>query len=353
MSNITKIIFLILSIFNLLNIVINSKVAPNDTCRILALEGGGDKGAYQVGVINALIKNLNSTDVQWDVVSGISAGTLNGLGMALFPKGQEKEASDLLNEVWLGFTGKQDILSQKIPIPIIGPILGPVLGVFYGESLYNSNPLRKLLEKILKGKKIQRSYNIGATSIRTGEYLRLTDLTTKNIVEAALASSAVPGIFPPVHYGNDTFVDGGVSYFFDLTGAIQICKDKGFENEQIVMDLILCGYATLDVLPKKITTIDILMQTFDILMKNYKARDLLKAITVYPGVKFRYIVGPSEPISSGVPLNFEPKDIRHSIAVGEKDGKDMIKLGEGVIFNKLMKEYKAELQEKLRFLGDF
>ena len=343
----TTILLFYTFIFSSLANFITSKLT-SDKCRILTLEAGGDKGAYQAGVIKSFIENLPNSDIQWDVISGVSAGSLNGLGMAIFPKGEEKQASDFINKVWLDIKGRDDILAEKINIPLIGKIIGPLYGAFYGESIYDSTPLKNLLTKIMVGRKAERSYLIGATSIRTGKYYRFQNLTTELLVPAVLASSAVPGIFPPVHYQNETFVDGGVSYLMDLTGAIEICIQKGFPQEQIVLDLILTDDGEIDNLSSNFKTFDMIAQTFNILVKNYKFRDLLDALVNYPNVIFRYMVAPSEKISTSIPLNFDPADIRHSIQIGEKDGKNVIDAGEGVEFRKMMREYKEEVKRKVR-----
>jgi len=58
-------------------------------CRALSLSGGGTKGAYEVGVLHKMARTLNGTDAQYDVISGISIGTVNGAFLSFFPLGQE------------------------------------------------------------------------------------------------------------------------------------------------------------------------------------------------------------------------------------------------------------------------
>jgi len=59
----------------------------------LALSGGGSKGAYEAGVIYGLVNNGNPEDFQWDAVTGVSVGSINAAGLALFPIGNEREAA--------------------------------------------------------------------------------------------------------------------------------------------------------------------------------------------------------------------------------------------------------------------
>ncbi len=39
---------------------------------------------------------LNGTDMEYDVISGISVGSINAGGFSLYPKGQEKESAENL-----------------------------------------------------------------------------------------------------------------------------------------------------------------------------------------------------------------------------------------------------------------
>ena len=57
----------------------------------LVLEGGGSKGAYQVGVLKALLEN----GYRFDAVTGTSIGALNGAIPA-------QEGPDTLEEIWRG-----------------------------------------------------------------------------------------------------------------------------------------------------------------------------------------------------------------------------------------------------------
>jgi NTE family protein len=61
-----------------------------------SLRGGGDKGAYQAGVIKGLIDNLPSNKTDYDLVTGISVGSINAAAFSVFEIGKEKEAADFL-----------------------------------------------------------------------------------------------------------------------------------------------------------------------------------------------------------------------------------------------------------------
>jgi predicted acylesterase/phospholipase RssA len=70
-------------------------------CRALAMSGGGSFGAYEAGVLYGLVKNAkDKSDFAWDVMSGVSAGSINSLAGGLWAPGTEDEMVDWLSMVW-------------------------------------------------------------------------------------------------------------------------------------------------------------------------------------------------------------------------------------------------------------
>jgi len=63
---------------------------PDGKCRALALEGGGDRGAYHAGAMAKMYDLLPKEEFQYDVCSGVSAGSMNCASWGLFPKGMEQ-----------------------------------------------------------------------------------------------------------------------------------------------------------------------------------------------------------------------------------------------------------------------
>ena len=61
--------------------------AAKDVCRALVLSGGGSNGAWETGVIYGFINNGNPSDFEWDVLSGVSAGSINTVALAGYPLG--------------------------------------------------------------------------------------------------------------------------------------------------------------------------------------------------------------------------------------------------------------------------
>jgi predicted acylesterase/phospholipase RssA len=54
-------------------------------CKVLSVSGGGSKGAYEVGVMQGVVDIL---DEEYDVISGVSVGSINALGFSIFDYGK-------------------------------------------------------------------------------------------------------------------------------------------------------------------------------------------------------------------------------------------------------------------------
>jgi len=66
----------------------------------LALSGGSNKGAWEVGVIWGLVNYGNPDDFAWDVITGVSAGAINAGATAVFATGDEVNMADFLSDAW-------------------------------------------------------------------------------------------------------------------------------------------------------------------------------------------------------------------------------------------------------------
>ena len=81
-----------------------SQAMLGEKCLALALSGGANKGAYEAGVLHGLAHLLNETETQYDVVTGVSTGALNGGGISVWPKEKPREMSEWLVETWSNMT---------------------------------------------------------------------------------------------------------------------------------------------------------------------------------------------------------------------------------------------------------
>ena len=70
------------------------------TCKALVLSGGGSNGAWEAGVIWGLVHYGNPDDYKWDVVSGVSAGSINASAISVFAPGDEVAGSEYMVKTW-------------------------------------------------------------------------------------------------------------------------------------------------------------------------------------------------------------------------------------------------------------
>ena len=98
----------------------------------LVLSGGGAKGAYEAGAIYNLAHMLDPSEVGWDVMTGVSAGSINVAGMMQFPVGKEKDMADWLVNRWSKLTSAQVYKDWNG---------GVVDGIFLQKGVYDNSPL--------------------------------------------------------------------------------------------------------------------------------------------------------------------------------------------------------------------
>ena len=105
------------------------------------MSGGGNKGAYEAGVVYGLVHGLEASEVKWDVVSGVSAGALNSAGISIFKVGDEMNMSEFLVGLWGNITTK-NIWKEWDE--------GILHGFFNESGIFDDTPLKNLLTTIFE-----------------------------------------------------------------------------------------------------------------------------------------------------------------------------------------------------------
>ncbi|MEV6549844.1 patatin-like phospholipase family protein [Streptomyces sp. NPDC051597] len=159
------------------------------------LGGGGALGAYEVGMLRALIEN----GIRPDLVIGTSVGAINGAAIAAEPT---VKAVAQLGELW-GSLGRSGVFS--------GSVLQSLrLAARNRTHVYSSAPLRELLETWLPARHIEDlavPFQCVAASIENAAEHWFTQ---GPLVPAVMASCAVPGLLAPLEIDGEHFVDGGL-----------------------------------------------------------------------------------------------------------------------------------------------
>ncbi len=151
---------------------------------VLALGGGGVKGAAHLGVMRA----LKHEGVQIQAIAGSSAGAMIGSFYAAgFPLEEIETRLMQLDQDRL-FQRKQGDGPAFLGLAGTAALIGGFLGDLKFEDL-------------------QIPFAVTATNLDTGQQ---EIFRSGRVLEAVLASIAVPGIFPPQHLDGKVLIDGGV-----------------------------------------------------------------------------------------------------------------------------------------------
>jgi predicted patatin/cPLA2 family phospholipase len=316
-------------------------------CRAIVLSGGGDKGAYQASVLTTLIDLLPEIETQYDVIDGISVGSLNGGTFSTFKQGEEKEFKEFVMDVW-----------RSVNFETVFKFWpgGFLEGIFNQSGIVDNTPLMNLVYSKIGDRKQQRAFIAGTADVNTGvykyfQYENIGEPISQHMFDSIFASSAMPGVFPPIFRGKDVLLDGGIVWKNDAVNAIQWCRDKGYADEDIIVDWILCA------IDEKLTKDEVThSKTIGIALRAKNLHDFFGArndvdrtLTMYPDVNFRYIIGPSETLSVNflIPLDFSRAHLDKSIAIGKKDAKAAVENGPQVYKQALLKRWSLFGEEEI------
>ena len=171
-----------------------------------ALSGGGARGAMQAGMLRALL----ARGIRPDFVVGVSIGAWNGAWLAHRP---ELEWVEKLDDVWRQVTrGSLDMVWWRAARNMVRR----------RPSLYEGTGMARLLARNLQVhtfEDLQVPLHVVAIDLTAG----LKKVFSEGpLAPAVLASSAIPGIFPPVHVGGHQYVDGGMADPTGLETAVEL-----------------------------------------------------------------------------------------------------------------------------------
>jgi predicted acylesterase/phospholipase RssA len=174
------------------------------------LSGGGARGALQVGAVRALLE----AGIRPDVLIGTSIGAWNAAVLARFPI---EEALERMTEAWRQSQPAQILLGRESgssmpPHQALTGVLmlSAIRRVTQGyPSLYSDTGQKRLIAELLDGvtfEELRLPLRVIASDLI---YARHKIFASGPVAPAVLASSAIPGIFPPVQIGESVYVDGG------------------------------------------------------------------------------------------------------------------------------------------------
>jgi predicted patatin/cPLA2 family phospholipase len=306
---------------------------PDRTYNILVLSGGGIYGAYPAGLLCGW--TAAGDRPEFDVITGVSTGGLIAAVAFLGP-----DYDWLLKDLYTTVSNK-DIFEYRRPIHAV-----------LSESVADNAPMADRLRGIVcpeflartaaEHAKGRRLY-IGTTNLGTRRFVvwdmgaiatRGTPEAEKLFEDILLASTAVPGFFPPSHICVDVdgavyeelHVDGGVSRsMFFRTPYVPPSQREGFGSNSLYnsnLYVVVAGklYADSD----KVRPRPLPMASAAITSLLYsQARgdiDRLFNYSVLTGMHFKLTAIPQDLPTSNQSLKFDPAEMGQLYEIGYQLG---------------------------------
>ena len=177
--------------------------------RALVLNGGGSRGAYEIGAWQA----FSEMGLRFDAVYGTSIGALNA---ALFAQGDLHGALDL----WANITVGQIVVVEDEDDFAIESMVSrkrdvvPFLMANADHLRMDISPLEALVRTHISEERIRASgMELGVMTCRapqmSGMPMRLGDMAPGSLGDWVIASASCFPIFPARHIGGQRYIDGG------------------------------------------------------------------------------------------------------------------------------------------------
>jgi len=228
----------------------------------LVLTAGGARGAYQAGVLKRIseIRAFADGPSPFRIISGASAGAINGAAMAAY-NSSFREGAGLLAKLWSQLTVTDVFRTDTAALMrtgknmVLDMALGGIIGGGRMDALVDTSPLSGFLARHLPMENIAKAIARGdlyaiavtATGYHSGKAFtfvqgqpghplwnksRRVALPTVLTLDHIRASSSIPIVFPPVALamGGATayFGDGALRLTTPLSPAIRLGADRLF-----------------------------------------------------------------------------------------------------------------------------
>ncbi|MGE0768032.1 MAG: patatin-like phospholipase family protein [Hyphomicrobiaceae bacterium] len=193
-------------------------VAGRPHVYILALSGGGARGAFGAGVLNGWTES--GSRPKFDLVTGVSAGAIIAPFAFLGPAYDKA-----LEQIWTQYETSELVVAQILPGILGGPALADTTPLAHLIAKYVD---RAFLRAIAAEHRRGRMLMIGTTNLDAERpvYWNMGEIADSRhprrlelFRQIILASAAIPGAFPPVEIDVETegrlvqemHVDGGTT----------------------------------------------------------------------------------------------------------------------------------------------
>ncbi len=180
--------------------------------RAFVLSGGGNLGSLQVGALRALFER----DIVPDMIVGCSAGSLNGAQIARNPN---MLGVDNLDASWRS-ARRVDIYPGSRAVAAVRFLTGKD-SLFSNRSMYAWLQGQGVTPASTFGNLGSVPFYVTATDLRTGGLYVFGDDPNERVLDALMASTALPPFHPPWEVNGERFVDGGTVTSLPIRTALE------------------------------------------------------------------------------------------------------------------------------------
>jgi NTE family protein len=176
------------------------------------LSGGASLGALQVGMLHALYE----LGVAPDLLVATSAGALNAAFVA--SRTQTVATSGELGSIWQGL--RRDDVFPVNPWMLMGGLL------LRRDHLVPGGPMRKLVRQYLDFEDLADApipLHLVAYDLDQGREVLLSEGPA---LDAVAGAAAIPGVLPPVRFGERRLIDGGVVNNTPISHAVELGAER-------------------------------------------------------------------------------------------------------------------------------
>ncbi len=208
---------------------------------VLTLQGGGALGAFECGVVKAMVEK----GIHPDIVAGVSIGAFNAAIIAGNPKNAtqalesfweeiavntpfipNEEMRRLLSSWYSLFLGSPKFFRPRWLMPILDPAELPIRWTSY----YDPSPVKELISKYVDFKKLKDSpirLLVSAVNLETTELDTFDSYIDDITPEHILASGSLPPGFPWTTINGKHYWDGGIVSNTPLDQVVDLCGITG------------------------------------------------------------------------------------------------------------------------------
>jgi NTE family protein len=171
------------------------------------LSGGGNLGALQIGMLRALAER----GIRPDLILGCSVGAINGAALAEDPS---PDGVGRMERLWRELDGKELMPSRIMP--------RAVALARRGEAIHDNDGLRRALEAQLRARTFEElavPFQCVATDVIG---VREVWFASGPLIEAILASAALPAVYPAVEIDGVRYLDGAIVDDVPMARAVEL-----------------------------------------------------------------------------------------------------------------------------------